>query len=167
MHKIIFIDPAPPIINPNTLTRGVTIDENPILKVLITALSVTDRPDLMALKRKTSVVEEPQSASVASKMTPATTSSSVAKPASSMEKSSAEDNESLRSSGRGSVDKGSVSEGGKEEEQPDPSNLALPTLLMAGTILGSVFRADLSKNKVDVETNNLSEFVLMSFYNFF
>jgi hypothetical protein len=28
-------------------------------------------------------------------------------------------------------------------------------MLMAGTILGSIFRADLSKNKVDVETNNL------------
>ena len=37
----------------------------------------------------------------------------------------------------------------------DPSNLALPTMLMAGTILGAVFRADLSKNRVDVETNNL------------
>ena len=28
---------------------------------------------------------------------------------------------------------------------------------MAGTILGAVFRADLSKNRVDVETNNLCE----------
>ena len=30
-------------------------------------------------------------------------------------------------------------------------------MLMAGTILGAVFRADLSKNRVDVETNNLCE----------
>jgi hypothetical protein len=37
----------------------------------------------------------------------------------------------------------------------NPSQQALPTMLMAGTILGSIFRADLSKNKVDVETNNL------------
>lgn len=28
-------------------------------------------------------------------------------------------------------------------------------MLMGGTILGGVFRADLSKNRVDVETNNL------------
>ena len=44
---------------------------------------------------------------------------------------------------------------GDEEEEPDPTQIALPTLLMAGTIFGSIFRADLSKNKVDVETNNL------------
>ena len=58
---------------------------------------------------------------------------------------------------------GSISEGRslmssaeeEEEEEPDPTQIALPTLLMAGTIFGSIFRADLSKNKVDVETNNL------------
>ena len=33
--------------------------------------------------------------------------------------------------------------------------LALPTMLMAGTIIGTIFKADLSKNRVDVETNNL------------
>ena len=44
---------------------------------------------------------------------------------------------------------------GDEEEEPDPTQIALPTLLMAGTIFGAIFRADLSKNKVDVETNNL------------
>ena len=43
----------------------------------------------------------------------------------------------------------------EEEDEPDPTQIALPTLLMAGTIFGAIFRADLSKNKVDVETNNL------------
>ena len=47
--------------------------------------------------------------------------------------------------------------GGTDDDlpPPDPTNMALPTLMMAGTIIGSIFRADLSKNKVDVETNNL------------
>ena len=47
-----------------------------------------------------------------------------------------------------------------EDEEPDPTQIALPTLLMAGTIFGSIFRADLSKNKVDVETNNLRKNIL-------
>ena len=46
-----------------------------------------------------------------------------------------------------------------EDEEPDPTQIALPTLLMAGTIFGSIFRADLSKNKVDVETNNLRKYL--------
>ena len=32
-------------------------------------------------------------------------------------------------------------------------------MLMGGTILGGVFRADLSKNRVDVETNNLRKLI--------
>ena len=33
------------------------------------------------------------------------------------------------------------------------------TFLMAGTIFGAVFRVNLSKVKVDVETNNLSKWL--------
>ena len=40
-------------------------------------------------------------------------------------------------------------------------------MLMAGTILGGVFRADLSKNRVDVETNNLRELIFFPLQNYF
>ena len=50
----------------------------------------------------------------------------------------------------------------EEEEEADPTQIALPTLLMAGTIFGAIFRADLSRNKVDVETNNLRKDTLCS-----
>ena len=45
----------------------------------------------------------------------------------------------------------------EEEEEEDPAQFALPTFLMAGTIFGSIFRVDLTKVKVDVETNDLSK----------
>ena len=82
-----------------------------------------------------------------------------------------DDDSSISSKDRGSVSsvtqgkrEGSLSEGRSlmssgdddEDDEPDPTQIALPTLLMAGTIFGNIFRADLSKNKVDVETNNLS-----------
>ena len=88
-----------------------------------------------------------------------------------------DDNSSISSKDRGSVSsvtqgkrEGSLSEGRSlmssgdddEDDEPDPTQIALPTLLMAGTIFGSIFRADLSKNKVDVETNNLSTFIYKS-----
>ena len=44
-----------------------------------------------------------------------------------------------------------------EAEEIDPDQFALPTFLTAGTIFGSVFRVDLTKVRVDVETNDLSE----------
>ena len=60
----------------------------------------------------------------------------------------------------GSQHKGSVSSDHDDDEPvADPTQMALPTMLMAGTIWGSIFRADLSKNKVDVETNNLRKFL--------
>ena len=46
----------------------------------------------------------------------------------------------------------------KVNKVEDPAQMALPTFLMAGTIVGSVFRVDMTKVKVDVETNDLSEF---------
>ena len=48
----------------------------------------------------------------------------------------------------------------EEEEEEDPAQFALPTFLMAGTIFGAIFRVDLTKVKVDVETNNLSEYII-------
>ena len=65
------------------------------------------------------------------------------------------------SDGRASTPSLDMSEDGIPRPPPNPSQQALPTMLMAGTILGSIFRADLSKNKVDVETNNLRKFVSM------
>ena len=52
---------------------------------------------------------------------------------------------------------GSVSDVGDDDDEMrvDPTQIALPTLMMAGTVWGDILRADLSKNKVDVETNNL------------
>ena len=47
-----------------------------------------------------------------------------------------------------------------EAEEIDPAQFALPTFLTAGTIFGSVIRVDLTKVRVDVETNDLSEFGL-------
>ena len=44
-----------------------------------------------------------------------------------------------------------------EAEEIDPAQFALPTFLTAGTIFGSVIRVDLTKVRVDVETNDLSE----------
>ena len=41
-------------------------------------------------------------------------------------------------------------------QRTDPADSALPTFLLAGTIFGSVFKVDLTKVKVDVETNDLS-----------
>ena len=44
-----------------------------------------------------------------------------------------------------------------EAEEIDPAQFAWPTFLTAGTIFGSVIRVDLTKVRVDVETNDLSE----------
>ena len=47
--------------------------------------------------------------------------------------------------------------GRSEAEEIDPAQFAWPTFLTAGTIFGSVIRVDLTKVRVDVETNDLSE----------
>lgn len=52
----------------------------------------------------------------------------------------------------------------EEEDEEDPAQFALPTFLMAGTIFGAIFRVDLTKVKVDVETNDLSETDFFSFH---
>ena len=52
VHKIQFLDPTPQH-NPNPGMQRQEL-EVPFLKILITALSVTDRPDLIDYRRKTS-----------------------------------------------------------------------------------------------------------------
>ena len=48
-------------------------------------------------------------------------------------------------------------DGAAKAQAEDPAQMALPTFLMAGTIVGSIFRVDMTKVKVDVETNDLSK----------
>ena len=125
------------------------VDEVPFLKQLITSLSVTDRPDLMVFERKGS--ETGSGSKYKSHQT------------------GSDDSGSEHGAGGGGGGRESVSSlvdnlrggGGTDDDlpPPDPTNMALPTLMMAGTIIGSIFRADLSKNKVDVETNNLRKSV--------
>ena len=50
VHKIQFLDPSPQPSQPGLAKEF----EIPFLKILITALSVTDRPDLIDYRRKTS-----------------------------------------------------------------------------------------------------------------
>ena len=52
-------------------------------------------------------------------------------------------------------------------EEIDPAQFAWPTYLTAGTIFGSVFRVDLTKVRVDVETNDLSEQSIVVNLSFF
>ena len=148
VHKIQFLDPTPQVLAPGAGPGGSMAsaharsqsDETPFLKVLITSLSVTDRPDLMTYERKGS--------------TAGTNSQYRSTRAGSL---GSEDSGSGRGS-RSSIDR----TGSAEEDDlppPDPTNMALPTMLMAGTVIGSIFRADLSKNKVDVETNNLRKYL--------
>ena len=52
VHKIQFLDPTPPpSANPGMARTELEV---PFLKILITALSVTDRPDLIEYRRKIS-----------------------------------------------------------------------------------------------------------------
>ncbi len=139
VHKIQFLDPTPQPTQSIGAGGHRLSDEVPFLKVLITSLSVTDRPDLMIFKRKGS------------------TSGTTGPSASSKYKGTGSDGDSgSEGGGRDSVSSVDMGRGTDDDiPPPDPTNMALPTLLMAGTIIGSIFRADLSKVKVDVETNNL------------
>ena len=144
VHQIQFLDPTPP---PTSLPgghRGGGMDDIQFLKVLITSLSVTARQDLMVLERK------------GSRASGATKSGGAgdAGKSQSATRSASESDGSGRES-RSSIDGTKAMEGDDDLPPPDPLNMALPTMLMAGTIIGTIFKADLSKNRVDVETNNL------------
>ena len=73
-----------------------------------------------------------------------------------MADSSAEDEDTEEEEGR---------KGRSEAEEIDPAQFALPTFLTAGTIFGSVIRVDLTKVRVDVETNDLSKKVIFDLTN--
>ena len=126
-------------------------DEDPILKILITALNVTDRPDLMNLSRKASKARLKSNQITSLKKWKATS------------KCDEEDDTFAQES------LPSISSAEEEEEIPevDAAQIALPTMLMAGTIWGEIFRADLSKNRVDVETNNLCAQTILSHLIYF
>ena len=122
-----------------------------MLKILITSLSVTDRPDLMLVNRKLS----------ASK-----TSAEKGKKGATGSETGSTENIYLEGDDENDMNKhGSISGLDDDDEDVimDPTQVALPTMMMAGTVWGEVLRADLSKNKVDVETNNLRR---ISLYNF-
>ena len=116
-------------------------EEDPMLKILITSLSVTDRPDLIMKKRKSAKPTKPGKA-VHSFSTAGLGNEDDGNRTASVSSAS----------GDASVDEED------DEIMVDPTQVALPTLMMAGTIWGEVLRADLSKNKVDVETNNLRKY---------
>ena len=144
VHKIQFLDPTPQ----PTVSIGAgghrPSDEVPFLRVLITALDVTDRPDLMVFQRKGSTTMD---------------GGSITKGYSKSKGSAGSDGgDSGSEGGRGSVSSVDMLRTDDDLPLPDPTNMALPTMLMAGTIIGTIFRADLSKVKVDVETNNLCKF---------
>ena len=66
-----------------------------------------------------------------------------------------QEGEQTEKRGHGSVS--TADDDDDDEMRVDPTQIALPTLMMAGTVWGDIIRADLSKNKVDVETNNLRQ----------
>ena len=148
VHQIQFIDPTPPPSLPGGHRGG---DEMQFLKVLITSLSVTARQDLMVLERKGSTV--------------GAGSGSVSKSGDKSQTRSASESDGSGRESRSSMDgtKGGGMEGDDDLPPPDPLNMALPTMLMAGTIIGTIFKADLGKNRVDVETNNLREYTYTPF----
>ena len=172
VHRICFVDPKPQLSggiqhmgHAGGAGGGGGIAVDPTLKVLITALSVTSRPDLMALyARQRSAGPKSKRALAAAAALAGSIGSKDEDGRSSKASGSLEDDDGLGTTGSltggdsigSSRAKGSVSSEAEEEEPAaDPTQMALPTMLMAGTIWGSIFRADLSKNKVDVETNNL------------
>ena len=162
VHKICFLDPKPLITIQQPHMSSSSAREDPLLKVLITSLSVTARPDLMVSNRKQASLK----ASLKAKALKATALDALAQRAptdrrpSSVGSVDGDDRSSVQSGSIGARrTQGSVSSENEDEDAPpDPTQMALPTMLMAGTIWGAIFRADLSKNKVDVETNNLREF---------
>ena len=137
-------------------------EEDPMLKILITSLSVTDRPDLSLINRKHSTK------STTGDKGGLTTLKMMAdleimegkkgKKAFGTAGTAAlhylegENKSDMKT--HGSVSS-MIADDDDDDVRIDPTQVALPTMMMAGTVWGEVLRADLSKNKVDVETNNL------------
>ena len=167
VHKICFLETTEALIakGPAYAQTQAQKDEDPMLKMLITSINVTDRPDLILSNRKKSMKKK----SVLSQLKVATDVEAMqgktgknafgAAGAAAMHHNETEDDQNTGSISSLSMDDDDDDDGIKI----DPNQIALPTMMMAGTIWGEVFRADLSKNKVDVETNNLCKIIFCLF----
>ena len=126
------------------------------MKILITSLSVTDRPDLMMVKKKSGEKGLSLKLLADSEMMDDKTG---AKAFGAAGQTVMHYQETMDGDKKGKRGHGSVSSAAQDDDDDemrvDPTQVALPTLMMAGTVWGDILRADLSKNKVDVETNNL------------
>ena len=171
VHKICFLETTEALIakGPAYAQTQAQKDEDPMLKMLITSINVTDRPDLILSNRKKSMKKK----SVLSQLKVATDVEAMqgktgknafgAAGAAAMHHNETEDDQNTGSISSLSMDDDDDDDGIKI----DPNQIALPTMMMAGTIWGEVFRADLSKNKVDVETNNLCKIIFGLFPEIF
>ena len=155
VHKICFLETTEAIIGkgPAYAQAQAQKEDEPTMKILITSLSVTDRPDLIMTKKKSgekglSLKLLADSGMIDDK------SGANAFGAAVTDYQEAMDGDKKAKHGHGSVSSASQDDD-DDELRVDPTQVALPTLMMAGTVWGDILRADLSKNKVDVETNNL------------
>ncbi|TRY75281.1 hypothetical protein TCAL_00687, partial [Tigriopus californicus] len=156
VHRICFIDPKLKF-------------EEQLLTTTITSVSVIDRPDLIIFSRKDSTIVPSDPPSPKSKpqieRKPSDTGSIYSRsssrshsPVSKLRK------HPKKNSGpqkhrievpKQNYDSSEDDEEDSKSQETDPAQMALPTFLMAGTMFGSIVRVDLTKVKVDVETNNL------------
>jgi hypothetical protein len=135
VHKICFC-----FANPYT---RLTATEDDLFQVLITSMCVVDRPDLMmARKDSMAAVKEYKEPMMARKEA--------------QQQQARFWKSSKQSKIQAETDDEDDDDDDDDKEVEDPAQMALPTFLLAGTIFGSVFRVDLAKVRVDVETNDLS-----------
>ena len=154
VHKICFLETSEAIIakGPNYAQTQAQKEEEPTLKILITSLSVTDRPDLIMKKNKKSTKGMSLKLLADAEMMD---DKSGAKAFGAAGKTVLDYQEGEQTEKRGHGSVSTADDDDDDEMRVDPTQIALPTLMMAGTVWGDIIRADLSKNKVDVETNNL------------
>ena len=139
-------------------------EEDPMLKILITSLSVTDRPDLCLVNRKHSTRSTTGDKGGLSQLKMMADLEIMEGKKGKNAFGTAGDAALHYLEGENTKTHGSVSsmiaDDDDDDVRIDPTQVALPTMMMAGTVWGEVLRADLSKNKVDVETNNLRKLYL-------
>ena len=144
-------------------------EEDPMLKILITSLSVTDRPDLMLTNRKHSAKSKGDKNLSQLKMMADVEIMEGQKGKKAFGTAGAAANHYLEGDDAMMHKQGGSLSGPSDDEDDvrvDPTQVALPTMMMAGTVWGEILRADLSKNKVDVDTNNLRRFHLYTYKYF-
>ena len=144
-----------------------------MLKMLLTTLSVTSRPDLIMNARKESIKAKSAGEKALTQLKLKADSEMIqgqkgkqafgtaGTAALHHVKGTDEEEDIYQTRSAASV---SSADDEDEDFSVDAAQLALPTMMMAGTIWGEVVRADLSKNKVDVETNNLRKLVILYKY---